>query len=216
MRARSINAVLAAAAALLMVAGCSDSQPGAPTAMPTAGEPTNSSVPSNEPSTPAPTNRYGAPRVASPLDATTFLTQPCAALTPQQLRDLDMPVQGKPDTDSAVAKHSGPGCGWTNSDLANGIGVSFTTGNKNGLADLYRARGEGKWTGYWEETTVDGYPGVFHGTTDLRSRGDCALAVGISDSLAFLVSEVGQLKEKSCDFAQQVAAAVVETLKRGG
>jgi hypothetical protein len=72
------------------------------------------------------------------------------------------------------------------------------TGNKNGLADVYRARDEGKWTGYWEKTTVDGYPGVFAFTVDGRPNGSCNLFVGISEPLAFAVSATGRLKEQSC------------------
>ena len=127
-----------------------------------------------------------------------------------------MPAPGKTDTDSAVAKSSGPSCLWINSDTATGIGVSFITGNKNGLADLYRANEEGKWTGYWEETTVSGYPGVFHDVTDARARGSCILAVGVTDTLTFLVDISGRLKEQSCDFAKQVAAAVLATVKAEG
>ena len=84
------------------------------------------------------------------------------------------------------------------------------------LADVYRTNQEGGWKGYWEETSVAGYPGVFAFTTDARPRGSCNLFVGISEPLAFAVGTDGRLKEQSCDLAKQVAAAVVETLKRGG
>lgn len=220
MRAQLIHAVLGAAAVVLVAAGCSDSRTGTPIPDGTApagnGKTSGSTTPSGTTSTPRPTNRYGEPPVANPLDATRFLSQPCAALTQAQLQSFDLPAQGKPDTESPVARHAGPFCGWTNSDRFNGVDVGFLTGNKNGLADLYRARGEGKWTGYWEETRVSGYPGVFHDVTDFRPRGSCNLAVGISDTLAFRVGTDGRLKERSCDFAKQVAGAVVETLKRGG
>lgn len=210
-----IRSVVWSTVIALTLASCSDSRAGMPVATDTPGGtigPTPSSVETGATGG----TRYGAPRVVQPLDAGKFLTQPCAALTTQQLGMFNLPTQGKPDTDSPIAKNSGPSCKWINSDTATGVGLGFTIGNKNGLADLYRAHEEGKWTGYWEETTVSGYPGVFHDVTDARSRGSCNLAVGISETLAFRVGTDGRLKEQSCDFAKQVAAAVVATVKAGG
>src|SRR6266496_2231728 len=92
---------LGAAVVLLIVAGCSDSRAGTAvpdgTATPTVSGTTGSATPSGKPSTPGSTDRHGAPSVADPLDATKFLTQPCAALTPQQLQSFTLPAQGKPD-----------------------------------------------------------------------------------------------------------------------
>jgi hypothetical protein len=210
-----INRVLGAAAIVLAVAGCTDSRAGTPVSdgTTTIADPTGSTAPS---STPGSTERYGAPPVATSLNATKFLSQPCAALTSPQLQILNLPAQGKSDTDSAVARNAGPSCKWSNIDTSTGIDVQFVTGNKNGLADVYRTHEEGKWKAYWEETSVAGYPGVFADVTDLRPRGSCNLFVGISDTLAFGIGTTGRLKEQSCDLAKQVAAAVVETLKRGG
>jgi hypothetical protein len=218
MQVRLINTTLSTAAVLLMMAGCADSEAGTPLAGGTTATTgtTSSTTPSGEPSTPASSDRYGAPPVNNPLDATKFLTQPCAALTPQQVQGFNLSAQGKPDTDSAIAKHTGPSCKWGSSDTGEGIDVHFVAGNKNGLADVYRAHGEGKWTGYWEVTSVDGYPGVFAFTTDGRPSGSCNLFVGISETLAFAINSQVQLKANACDLAKQVAAAVVETLKRGG
>lgn len=201
----------------LLLAGCSGSEAGTAVPGPTAGGETSTpGLPSGTANNQGSGDRHGAPQVANPLDATRYLTQPCAALTTQQLQGFDLPVQGRPDTDSAVARNSGPGCTWTNSDIAETVGVGFLTGNKNGLVDLYRANDEGTWKGYWEETTVSGYPAAFHFTTDARPQGSCNLAVGISDTLAFRVTEQGRLKGQSCDRAKQIAAAVVATVKAGG
>jgi hypothetical protein len=216
MGSRRTKAILGTVALVLALAGCSNSEAGTPVATNTPGGTTGTARSPGETSATRPSNRYGAPRVAQPLDVTKFLAQPCAALTAQQLQNLNLPAQGKADTDSPIAKNSGPSCDWINSDTATSLGLSFTTGNKNGLADLYRANDEGKWTGYWAETTVSGYPGVFHGVTDARAQGSCNLAVGVSETLTFLVDIGGRMKEQSCDFAKQVAAAVAETVKAGG
>ena len=151
-----------------------------------------------------------------PLDVTRFLSQPCAVLTPAQLQSLALPSPGTPDTDSAIAKAAGPACAWQNSNGSTN-GVSFTTGNQHGLADLYRGHEEGKFAGYFEPTTVESYPAVFKDVADYRGQGTCALSVGVTDSLTFLTSELGSLKgSASCDRAKQVATAVVQTLKGGG
>nr|CEL18893.1 hypothetical protein [Kibdelosporangium sp. MJ126-NF4]CTQ95303.1 hypothetical protein [Kibdelosporangium sp. MJ126-NF4] len=95
------------------------------------------------------------------------------------------------------------------------MAISFMTGNRNGLADTYRAHVEDS-RGYWIETTVDGYPAVFYDNVDSRKIGNCALLVGISDTLAVLVDEQDELGEQSCDRAKQIAALMITTLRAGG
>lgn len=156
---------------------------------------------------------YGAPRVAAPLDATPFLTKPCTVLTPPQLQVLDLPA-GTSDTDSSLAKSSGPGCFWTNSDSRSTVGFGFMTGNKNGLSDTYRGRD--RFRGYFTPTDVDGYPAVFNDVGDYRADGTCGMTTGISDTLTFIVSERGRLGVKSCDRVRQIASMVIKTVKSGG
>jgi hypothetical protein len=154
----------------------------------------------------------GAPPVVHPLDATRFLTRPCDVLSPAQLAILGISAPGKPTTTGAVAAQAGPFCTWHAAPEVNStVGVGFLTGNKNGLSDTYRGRSD---FGYFEETTVDGYPAVFADGNDGRPVGACGIAVGISDTLAFSVSEQGNRKgQASCDRAKQVATAVLATLK---
>jgi hypothetical protein len=169
-------------------------------------------------SPPSSADRYGAPQVASPLNATTFLAKPCTTLTPAQLENLRLPGPGTPDTNSAVAGYAGPSCGWKDSLQGNYTEVVFLTGNPNGLADVYRGRSTGQFDGYWVETTVDGYPGVFKGFAgaDRRKDGSCELDIGISDTLEFLVMEQDRLAEKSCDRALLIASMVITTVRAGG
>jgi hypothetical protein len=214
MRGRLMTVIAGAVAMSVVLGGCSKTANG--TAVPEQTTTTKSSDSSTVPSEPSPTNDYGAPKVSVPLDATKYLTQPCAALTPAQLQAFNLPVQGEPDLDSAVAKTVGPSCLWRNSDIASRAGVSFITGNRNGLADTYRGHKQGQFEGYWIETAVDGYPAVFTDGTDGRSSGRCGITVGISDTLAFGVSNQDRTKEKSCDRAKHVAEAVVKTLKVQG
>jgi len=187
-----------------VAAGCMAKQNGSPTV---GSDPTGTST-----STQGET--YGAPRVGSPLDAARFLSQPCAVLTQAQLEGFGVSRAGEPDTDSEIARASGPGCLWhARPEVDSTIDVSFLTGNKNGLADTYRGRSRFK---FFEETTVEGYPAVFNDPSDGRPHGDCNITVGISDTLAFRAREEGGLVGQAvCDRAKQVAAAVIATLKAG-
>ncbi|MFB9303170.1 DUF3558 domain-containing protein [Kibdelosporangium philippinense] len=192
-----------------VASGCTNTQPGTPSATADATGQTSSET------TPSSTNDYGAPRVTSPLDGTPFLTKPCAVLTVTQLQPLNVPASGKPDTDSPLARSSGPGCTWSNVDTGTGIGFGFLSGNKNGLSDTYRGRD--RFKGYFEPTNVEGYPAVFNDPSDFRAKGSCNITVGISDTLTFRVSwDEGRAGLTSCDRAKQVASMVIQTIRSGG
>ena len=51
--------------------------------------------------------------------------QPCEALSPPQLRELNLPSTGKPDLTSAIAKNVGPSCSWLNSEASNFVSVGL-------------------------------------------------------------------------------------------
>lgn len=122
---------------------------------------------------------------------------------------------GTPTTTGATAEHAGPFCTWTaDPEVDSTVGVGFLTGNKHGLSDTYRGHQQGSFSGYFEETTVEGFPAVFNGAPDYRAQGDCNITVGVSDVLTFRASEQGGRKgQGSCDRARQVAAATIATLK---
>jgi hypothetical protein len=119
------------------------------------------------------------------------------------------------DIDSHTTVYSGPSCSWRNSETLVSVAISFITGNKNGLADIYRGRAQGQFPGYWVETTVDGYPGVFAGLVDGRQVGICELSVGITDPLTILVVRQDRTGEKSCDQAKVAASMTLKTIKAG-
>lgn len=202
------------AAVAMAVAGCSG---GGSTGTPAPA--TATSVPGSGSSAPSSGSdgsrtEHGAPKVSSPLDASKYLTQPCAVLTSAQTQGLNQPKPGKPDLDSAVAKASGPSCSWRNSDALDGFTVGFLSGNKKGLDDTYR--GKERFDAYFEETSVDGYPAVFNDTNDARDTGRCTITAGISDTQSFVVALTGVAKgQASCEQAKQVASLVIQTIKGG-
>lgn len=200
------------AVAVLLVAGCSDTQSGTATPATTTGG-TNTGTGRTTPTT---TSSGGAPSVKNELDASKYIPQPCAILSAATLKQLNISRPGTPDTDSSIAKSSGPFCTWHTDDEPVGrtYGVGFLTGNKNGLSDIYRG-GKDAFPGYFEPTEVDGYPAVFNGLTENRASGGCNITVGISKALAFNVAiesskDVGR---QGCDLVKNLAATVIKTLK---
>lgn len=206
--------VVAMCAVALGLAGCTTSDPGTPTPDPTGSESaaSTSTESSESPASSSEHEKYGAPRVETPLDASRFLADPCAVLTPAQLTGLGVSTPGRGDIDSEVAKTVGPLCTWTaDTEIPSGIGVAWQSGNKNGLADLYRVRDRQE---YFEETTVESLPAVFASEIDNRDGGDCTIAVGLSDSLTFTAGETGMLDaDGACARAEQVAVAAVVTMR---
>lgn len=149
--------VVLATGAVLALGSCTTSDAGAPgptTTSATSG-PTVSSPPASA------DNTYGAPRVDHPLDATTFLPNPCTVLTQAQLADFGVTEPGEADTEGPLGKDA-PGCIWhADPEVNSSIDVSFLVSNKNGLSDTYR--GKDRFDGYFEPTTVDSYPAVLSG-----------------------------------------------------
>lgn len=207
----ALIATVATALSVILV-GCTTTANGnpAPGTQTNGGGESSESVPpsSGEP------DQNGAPRVTDPLDADQFIADPCAALTVEQLSRFGITSPGEPDTEGAIATEAGPSCVWqTAQEVPSTLGVGYLTGNENGLADMYGARDRYV---YFEETTVSGYPAVFRDTLDRRDIGTCTIAVGVSDSLYFRVSEQGDLDAVgACERAEQVAAAVIETMQGG-
>lgn len=191
-----------------LLAGCTTTAIGNPA----PGDETTDSAgsePATTPPTTSGTNRYGAPDVPAPLEYSRFLTDPCAVLSDDQLADFAVANPGMPSTTGSIVENVGPSCTWPNGSDALGVGI--VVGNPNGLADLYRTRDQ---EAYFEEVAVNGYPGVFHSGVDLRDRGNCNLAVGITNSVTILSLVQSRMDaQKACARAKDVAAAVLDTLK---
>ena len=159
-------------------------------------------------------NHHGAPPVPHPVDASHFLAKPCAALTPAQLQTLRLDGPGKAETSGPLAEYAGPACSWRNAE-PDSVTFSFMTGNKNGLADIYRGHDQGLFPGYWIETTVDSLPAVYASDVDGRSASFCSLHTGISDTLEILVDESLHAGKDACEGAKQTTSLIIKTLRGG-
>ncbi|HEU5472185.1 MAG TPA: DUF3558 domain-containing protein [Actinophytocola sp.] len=198
--------------ALVLLAGCTAKQEGTATPTPGTGGDTSTRTTG---STGSPSGTNNSPKIDAPLDATRFLSQPCAVLSPTQLQAFNISNPGTPHTDDPTARSTGPYCNWSSDDpVPRGISVGFLVSNKNGLADTIRG-GRAAFPGYFEPAEVDGYPAVFNDLVDGRSRGICNITVGISNTLAFRAAESWDRKRgtQSCEGAKQIAAAVITSLK---
>ncbi|GDY30652.1 hypothetical protein GTS_22850 [Gandjariella thermophila] len=93
--------------------------------------------------------------------------------------------------------------------------MSFLTGNKRGLSNLYLKRKEAAL--FQEIPPINGYPAViFDEYADQRSRGACSVAVGMSDTLILAVPVQGTPQTKDpCGIAQQAAGLIIENIKGG-
>jgi Protein of unknown function (DUF3558) len=196
-RLRTTAAVLG----LFAVAGCS----------PVVGTPS--------PSTTAPTSSAPAvPKVAHPLDTTKYQAAPCTLLTAAQVTPYGIT---KPGYVSGGTTALGPGCRWsTTSSLIQGFNVQFITANTSGLTTLYINRDViVQGGGYFEATTVQGYPAVFNSQADQRKTGKCSLAVGVTDTLTYNVAigldPASPEYTTSCDPAAKIADMVMTTLRGG-
>ena len=191
--------LVAALAAITAVTACTTTADGTPR----PGSSTSES-PSFAPTTSA---KNEAPQVATPLDVSAFIAEPCSLLTTAQLRSLAVNPPGElTELDGAP-----DGCNWHGADGSFGIG--WLKENEGGLSDTYRRGPE--MNAYFIETSVDGYPGVFADGTDGRPSGVCGIVVGVSDTLTFYAQvSNGKLDaDQSCTYAKQVATAAIATIK---
>lgn len=109
---------------------------------------------------------------------------------------------------------SNPGCFW---QKGNGPQTSFVFNDDNpgGLDDFYRARAtkSESYFGYFEPTTINGFPAVFNDARDGRRMGFCTLAVGINDSMTLTVLQQGGDGFESCEMTKRAAEGIVATLQ---
>lgn len=196
--------------AMLAVGGCTQTSGGTPS--PTSETPTpGSAASSTEPSTTS--GAATAPGITNPLDVSKFMADPCLSITSTQAADLTLSPEGK-----RVEIESGQACAWTyGPGQAYDVTVSYSVPDAgNGLQNLYNLNTAGQYdNGYFEPTTIDGYPGAFNSVVQDRMRGRCQLSVGLNERSLLFMLITGPDNTDLCNGAANAATAVVETVKRG-
>ncbi|MDX3195839.1 DUF3558 domain-containing protein [Streptomyces sp. MN03-5084-2B] len=204
--------LLVAAAACLLVSGCTGTTPGSASPAPSESAPAGSSSAPADPDVPKVT--------AAPLDLGKYATDTCGLVPASVLTPLRYTDPGKyvPRGNTLDTK-AGPSCRWTIHGEGIGLQVIVGTGNRDtgagGLAGYYAGYRAGKVLKFLERAPdTDGYPTIYVDISDRRANGNCAVAVGVADDLAIGVQAEGyQGKDDSCGAATQAAAAVIKTLK---
>jgi hypothetical protein len=199
---RRITAVIGMLATGLTLAACSTSTTGNATPSSTTSAAAPSSVTSS--------GTLAAPRVANPLDVGKFEQNPCGLLTSAQAVQLAQLTKTDGSTGGSL-----PICGWAD-DSYNSISFGFVRGQ--GLSDVYRT--QNSQSGYFKVAPdIAGYPAVFSGTTDDRSKGGCQLGIGVSDSEVLTVDSSFTTSSPHyadpCSVTQKAAEAAIATLKGG-
>jgi outer membrane murein-binding lipoprotein Lpp len=182
----------------LGLAGCSTSNPGSASASSQTASPTSASA------------KPSAPRVANPLDVAKYEQNPCNVLTAAQASQFANLTQTRISPDS-----SGALCRWYD-EPRNSVTFSFARGG--GLNDAYGY--QDSESGYFKVSPdISGYPAVFSGPTDDRSKGGCQLIVGVRDNevMTVLVSfrSSSPYYADPCAQATKATEMAIATLKGG-
>jgi len=196
---RSINLImLMAAAAILLVAGCSQKSAGeaSPQSSSTATESTTESTGSTSSTSPG-------------LSVTKFASNPCGLLKTDQLAQLGT-FKAPETSDNPL----GNKCRWAAQDVLKGAAYSVIVGTKGQTFDEVAKNSQG--VKVYRPTSVGGYQAVSSDATD--GKGNCTTAVGTSSKDVFVVqisieNESTPEHADSCAATEKVAALVVQNLK---
>jgi hypothetical protein len=195
---RSTNLImLTAATAMLLVAGCSQKNPGDanPQSNPSTAESTSATSSANP--------------TGSELSVAKFASNPCGLLTADQLAQLGT-FKAPETSDNPL----GNKCRWGAQDILKGAAYSVIVGTKGQTFDDVAKNSQGVTV--YRPTTVGGYQAVSSDATD--GKGNCTTAVGTSSKDVFVVqisieNESAPEHADSCAATEKVAALVVQNLK---
>ncbi|MPZ00570.1 MAG: DUF3558 domain-containing protein [Actinophytocola sp.] len=207
---KRITTVAASLITVGLLAGCSTDEAGAPT-------PSQKTSASQSPSA-AELPHSGAPAVTSTVDTGKWEGKPCDALTSSQLSSNRLnSVEAEPDLQSM----NGPQCSWYSPNTGSFGGAFLTktpTGEPpQGLSAGYANNKKNPFA-IWQEVTIEGQPAVIANEKDQRNRGECGVAVGLRDDLAYSVRITDPDKDFAndpCAFAKKIATLAVTTMKGG-
>ncbi|OXM69429.1 hypothetical protein CF165_07850 [Amycolatopsis vastitatis] len=201
-----LPARVAAAAVLLLLAGCSAEKTGTASPAPNTSASPGASV------------NPDVPKVPAPLDVSKYTSKPCDIVPASVLSSLRFTDAGDTQLRDDGYGAAGPGCAWKISGEGISMQIVIATGNRDrglgGLTGLYGAHESGQFPFLEKAPDVEGYPAIYLDKKDRRPGGNCHLDIGVADDLAIAVYAGGyEGQQDSCAAAQKVAAAVITTLK---
>lgn len=204
---RVTNTVATLAAALLLMAGCSEVTPAVPNADPTSNAPTAEVPNGGETGAPADT-----PKVANPVqNVDKFKQDPCAMLTMAQAAELGADAKIEPETDDS----QGPGCLWY-ADNDSFFSITLLKNQPLGIGGLYRNhQDDPELYAYFEPKDIDGFPGVLADSHDSRPNGACGLAVGITEQQIISLTSSVKGSGDPCTILTDAAHEAAATMSQG-
>lgn len=159
--------------------------------------------PTQTPSSPA----SEVPTITNPLDVSGIKTDPCTALSSEQLQKLGLKA-GKEESEE-----SGQSCKYK---YANGSYSHVTievSEFKTGWDGVYARK---KITNQFRETEIRGYPAVFASLSDKAARGFCQVYIGLADTsvvrLTITLSSDTSDYGLSCDVIKVAADYTIQNL----
>ncbi|WP_170211683.1 DUF3558 domain-containing protein [Saccharothrix australiensis] len=196
---RTIRAALVVSSAVAVLAACTTTDPGDPTAGPTTGT-----------SERTPTTSGSATGGASGLSLAKYLSNPCAILTKAQQAELTTFREAK-----ATEGTFGPACTYQGKDVLENSTFEISLVVKGNTIDDFIEEAKAGMS-VAEETKVDGRPAINFDSAD--GKRNCSTAVGTSDKEAVLVqANIGKNDklndDKACEKSERVAKTVIGNLR---
>lgn len=207
---KEIAAITASLLTGALVVGCSTDEAGTPT--------TSRSQSTSQAQSTDDLPHSGAPAVTSPIATERWEAKPCDVLTASQLSSIGLrDVETEPDTEAM----NGSQCNWYTGDLGS-LGATFLTNpfagsTPQGLSTGYANSKREDWE-LFREVTVEGQPAIIGGKKDGRNEGECGIAVGLRDDLAYSIrvnDPEAEFTNDPCGFVKKIATLAVETMKGG-
>ncbi|MEC3974295.1 DUF3558 domain-containing protein [Amycolatopsis sp. H20-H5] len=198
---RTLTITVALLSSTALVAACSGKGGGS--------GPSSSSTPAA--SSPVTSLPYaGAPKVQNPLPVSVLSTDPCAALTSEQVQAaIVVDVPGKRGDLAGL----GADCSWSNLPTGAKVALTYDTETHTGLSGVYQNT-QPKTKAWKEMPQVLGFPAVAHDFTP----GDCQVSVGLADDLSIDVSAFLSSRKTAtadpCEAASKVAGLMITTLRQ--
>ncbi len=212
---RKVVLALGAAVAITVLTSCSDE---------TGGDPSPAGQEDGSTNGGSMTRESEVPQVEEPLNAEPYLKRPCDVVAKSVINSVGSMRPGEPDVNSEAAKNlTGPSCGWfSKGNERVQFSLVFETVHRDngtgGIKGVYKGKELGL-VDYVRPVEVPGHPGypaAISGSSGDEQKGECSLAVGITNELLFSVGFSNwENPQQACPSALKVAASALDTLKKG-
>ncbi len=212
---RRLVLAFGAAVTITVLASCSDA---------TAGDPSPAGQGDGSTNADPGVSDSEVPQVEKPLNAEPYLKRPCDVVAKSVINSVGNMRSGEPDVNSEAAKKlTGPSCGWfSKGNEQVQFSLVFETVHRDngtgGIEGVYKGKELGL-VDYVKPVEVPGHPGypaAISGSNGDEQKGECSLAVGITNDLLFSVGfSDWENPQQACPSALKVAASALDTLKKG-